>query len=192
MSENSGLTPNQQLPEEIKQKLLDYVTEDNHLAQADREEVVNYCYEKAEQLDEDQRMEYLIELEVQIDEFIMSQGIIVDKKSFQETKEEAVASASASVSKYLAEVTKYSMLTDAEAEEYIVLLKKDPTNEDAKNHLVFSCSRAMLSYALTRLKYPGISLEDIMNEGFLGIVENLDKWDITKSQEGKIPSDLSV
>ena len=82
------------------------------------------------------------------------------------------------LSLYLAEINKIPLLT-REEENYLAKKVADENNENAKERLINANLRFVVSVA-KKYQISGISLLDLINEGNLGLIKSVEKFDYTK------------
>lgn len=82
-----------------------------------------------------------------------------------------------SLSYYLNEISKISLLTRAEEEDLALRAKNG--EQEAKDRLVKANLRFVVAVA-KKYRHQGIPLSDLINEGNIGLLTAIDKFDVTK------------
>lgn len=158
---------------DLGQKLLEFVNENKHIS----EEALNDYRLWAMTHFEDENA--FFQFEIELEEYLNTNGYVIDTPSAGMIAEIIKNRTLDSINDYINYYTNFPILTDAEAISLLTQLKNDPENEEAKEALLFSNARALLVYAKDKTKY-GIDVSDIMHEGFIGILEALKSFDISK------------
>lgn len=78
---------------------------------------------------------------------------------------------------YLQEISKYPLLT--KEEERKLFYEYNSGNKEAKKKLIESNLRLVISVA-KRYRYHGLSFEDLIQEGNIGLMTSIEKFDVTK------------
>lgn len=122
-------------------------------------------------LDED--LTFTKELEEEFDEFLNE----AEKDDDKEEKESDVLTTD-SVRRFLNQVGKFDLLT---REEEIELAKRyaETGNKDAKEQLILANMRLVV-YIAKKYAGHGLSMEDLLQEGSVGLMKAVDKFDYTK------------